>query len=541
MVGTPHTAPGARQLAAAWLALLALAAGAACTVRAAQPATAPATASAPASTSAPATRLAPAIQADALLKTFPANANPIAARSDARNFSVEGRVREVRTVTLDAAGAVTTAPGAKSEVRLYLVGRAQADDAPAHFTCRMDQASEEAAGQIKPDQIVRLTGSIGKVAGPEDRIELLNCHDLQVTGELNVGDQLVGTWRSTDLAVDGTQLRKAMIAKGQKADDIPEGDYSPPWHLEVSVKADNTLTAELLDKEGQSLKKVTGRYQELADTPEEVRLRMQVTGMGPQEVAASLENGHLKMSLPGFADRFLLPNTHFKKLDGTPLAMDTKAVRDQTVRWFQANIAPNAPNTIAPYISTSIDNAYKANQGFIINVGSAALRRARTTTLIGAYGKLTVLEYSEAETAVNASQKSSLSAGVVQYWGTVMTPEVRLENLTVDNRAAFDPAKPLTGKVTLRSLRRTFDTQYMLLATSNVGMGSFVLEKPSPDAQVISFHFDAPPAVGPGPTNPRIVLFFVGRNARPDDLFNNTGGRIISEPIPVLVDMVQPK
>ena len=400
-------------------------------------ASAPATSTAPASASAPASR--PALQADVILSKFPANAAVLAARSDARNFTIEGRVRDVRTVTVDAAGTAlgpgvaAGTGGTKTELRIVLVGRSQADDAPPHFTCRFDKATEEAAGKLKPDQIVRFTGSIGTAAAAMDRIDLLNCHDL-------FRDRHAQRRRSTrrpmahcnDIQVDGPALRKANQARGIKADDTPDSNYPAPWQSIWPCAADGTLAAELAENNGQSLKRLTGRCQILKDGPSEARLRLNVQGTASQEAAATFEAGRLKLTLPGLADKFVLPDTRFGKLDGTLRPWTTAAFKDQTMQWFNANVTANNP-TLPKFVSNAIDQRAGFHQGFIFTLGAGTVRRGKTALVVGAYGKLLTLEYSTPKpwpttptgpTSTTASSRTGLPYGA----------EVKIEALAVDNR-----------------------------------------------------------------------------------------------------------
>ena len=505
----------------------------------------PATASSPApaasATSPAPAATRPALQADAILGKFPGNANVLAARSDARNFTVEGRVRDVRTVAVDATGGGgATAPAfpdpGMTELRVALVGRSQADDVPAHFACRFDKATEEAAARLQPDQIIRLTGSLGAAVPAADRINLLNCHNLSETGPLNVGDQLVGLWRCNDVMVDGAALRKANQARGIKSDNIPDADYAAPWHLDLILKADGTLAAELADNTGQTLKKLSGRCQVLKDGPAEARLRMDIQGALSQETTATFDAGRLQLTLPGLADKCLLPDTRFGKLEGTIRTVDYKALKDQTMQWFGANLTGSNANNIAKFVSTTVDTNAASHQGFALNIGAGAIRRGKTTLVLGVYGKLLILEYSNAQTQANAVTRMNFSGSPVKSSGTLMAPEVRIEALSVDNRNNFDASKPLTGKITLRALRRMSDAQYLLFASS--ATGPMKLDKPGPDPQTFDFRFN-PLAALPG--NPRLILFVVGRQPQPNDLYGDNANHVISDPVPVLLDLAPPR
>ena len=517
--------------------------------RAATPASAPAstrastsataTSTGPASASIPALR--PALQADTILSKFPGNASVVLSRSDARNFSVEGRVRDVRTVTLDNAGniVVSGAPaGSKTELRVALVGRGQADDVPAHFACRFDKATQEAAAKLKPEQVVRLTGSLGGGAAvtAADRLDLLNCHDLVEMGSLNVGDQLVGFWRCNEVQVDGAALRKANQARGIKSDTTPESNYTAPWHIDLALRADGTLTAELAENNGPSIKRLTGRYFVVKDGASEARVRLDVQGTGSQEVTSAFEEARLKLALPGLADKFVLPDTRFGKLDGVPRPMDYRLFKDQAFQWFNANLS-KPDNNLTKTISDVVDEAANRQQGFTFTLGAGAVQRGRVTMLVGGYGKLMQVDYSDIESRAANLPPTTLSPGFLPNWGTLMTPEVKIEALTVDSRNAFDASKQLTGKITLRGVRRMIEAQYTLAMISANGISTVAIEAPGPDPQIYELHMTpAPGAVGPRP-----VLFIIGRQGKPGDLFGDSANRIVSEPVPVILDVLPPK
>ncbi len=499
-----------------------------------QPATATATATAPATT-----KMAPAVPADVILKGFPGNANTLVSRSDARNFSVEGRVREVRTVSLDppvTGTASRPAGGGKTEVRVVLVGRAQADDVAAHFTCHMDKASEEAALKLKPDQLVRITGYIGTVVAAQERIDVMNCHELRETGTLTVGEQLTGTWRCTEVTLDGAALKKANLAKGIKSDNVPDGNYLAPWRLDLSFKADHTVTAELTDNTNQALKKTTGRSVLVKDGTDEARLRLDLAGAAGQETAATLAGGQLKLTLPGFADKFVLPEMRFTKLEGAAQTVDYWAMKGQTMQWFGANITAGNADNLAKVLSDTMDISANAHQGFLFTIGAGILRRGRTTAVIGAYGKLLMLEYSDAQTMANAGTRMNLASGQVHSWGTLMVPEVKIESLTLDSRNTIDITKPLTGKLTVRGLRKMPEAQYVVVAATAGGTLAVALEKaPGPDPQTQEVRFEPLPGLQ---GNPRLMLFFIGRQAKANDLFGDNANRVVSEPTVMLLDVL---
>jgi hypothetical protein len=508
---------------------------------------APASTRASTSSSAPATTTTatasatrPALLADTILSKFPGNASVVLSRPDVRNFTVEGRVRDVRTVNLDGAGNIvlSAAAGGKTELRVTLVGRSQADEVAAHFACRFDKATQEAAAKLKPNQTVRLTGSVagGAAVTAADRLDLLNCRDLADASPLNVGEQLVGYWRCNDVQVDGAALRKANQAKGVKTDTTPDGNYTAPWHIDLALRADGTLTAELAENTGPSIKRLTGRYFIVKDAATEAKVRLDVQGTGSQEATVALEEGRLKLSLPGLADKFVLPETRFGKLEGIPRPMDYRVFKDQTLQWFNANLA-RPDNNLPKTVSDVLDEAANRQQGFTFTLGPGASVRGRGTLLLGGYGKLMPLEYTDIETRVANLQPNSVGYGYLPNWGTLMTPEVKIEALTVDNRNGFDPGKQLTGKITLRGLRRMVDSQYMLAAISGGGISTMPIDAPGPDPQI----YDVQMAPPPGAAGPRPMVFLVGRQAKPGDLFGDNANRVISEPAPMILDVLPPR
>jgi hypothetical protein len=501
----------------------------------------PATGTAPASTrgSAPATTLAAtsqpaAIAADNILKAFPANAGVLPSRSDARHFTVEGRIRDIRS---DIAG-TNPAAGGSPEIRIVLVGRAQGDDVAVHFTCHMDPSAADAVADLKVDQFIRLTGTIGTLAPSFDRIDLKGCHDLTVTGPLNAGDQLPGLWRCSSVMQDGAGLRKENQAKGVKNDETPNADFISSLHLDVEFKADGNLAAELRDKD-QLVKKVAGKWSVLSDKPDEARLRLTIPGGTPQEVVATISDHTLKLSMPGFGDKFILPDTSFQKIIGSEFATDPKTLKDQALRWITANSnnSPNAQSALK-FTADHIDASQANHMMFGVMFGSAFTRRGKTTTLVGAYGRLLILEYSDAESQLNAAMKNNANSMIFPGNGTPMVPEIKIEALNIDNRNAMDPSKPITGKITLRNMRRPLTAQYaVMMCVPGAGAIMILPRAPGPDPETYPF------SLGPVPAsafNPRVAIFSIARAGKANDPASGDGvTRIISEPAAVLLDMAK--
>lgn len=495
----------------------------------ARPATAPAT------TSATTTRAATVMQAETILKFFPANAGSLASRNDARNFTVEGRVRDVRTETLS---------NGTTDLKVALVARAQPDDVGEHFTCHIDKASETDAAGLKPDQIVRLTGAIGTISVAAERIELKACHDVSVTGTVNAGEQLPGLWRYASVQIDGAALRKDNQAKGIRnavvggvgGEGIPDATFVSAYHLDLTFKPDNTLVAELRNKD-QILKRNTGRWTILKDSTDEAQLKLDIVGMASTQVTATLEGKNLKLNLPGFADKFLVPEMSFGKPDSTVQSIDWKGLQDQTRRWVETNTAPAQTQVALKYFSDLLGQTENGQKGFAMAVGAGMLKRGRAAYVVGLYGKLTVLDYSDAENQLNAATKNSNNWTLMPQWGGLVQPEVKVENFAIDNRNALDLAKPVTGKVVLRGLRRMPEGQYIMVLAMAGGASMVGLNgTPGPDPETFNFSFPPLPA---GPLNPRLAVFIVGRQGRGADQPGDQSQRVIADPVPVLLDLAR--
>ena len=82
------------------------------------------------------------------------------------------------------------------------------------------------------------------------------------------------------------------------------------------------------------------------------------------------------------------------------------------------------------------------------------------------------------------------------------------------------------------------DAQYLLVASSAAGLSAVPIDRPGPDPQTHDMRFDQVPTA---PGNPRLVLFFIGRQGKPDDLFGDNANRVISDPVPILLDIAPPK
>jgi hypothetical protein len=120
-----------------------------------------------------------------------------------------------------------------------------------------------------------------------------------------------------------------------------------------------------------------------------------------------------------------------------------------------------------------------------------------------------------------------------------MLPEVKIEALALDIRGPIDPAKPVTGKLILRGLRRMPETQYFLVISLPGPSILVPLDKaPGPDADTFNFSFGPIPGGAVDP-NPRLAIFTIGRPGRPGDLFGDQANHIISDPIPLLLDIAK--
>jgi hypothetical protein len=484
---------------------------------AATPDTKPASASAkaPASASRP---TPPTVLADTFLRAFPASANSLGGRPDAHNLHVEGRVREIHP---------STQPG--GETRLILVGSAQADEAAAHFTCLFDTPPDD----VKPEQIIRLVGTVGPVTASADRVELLNCHDATVVGDPTVGNRIAGFWRCNSVVLDGAVMHKEAVMQGKKADDIPITDFASPLRMDLVIRADNSFIAELWN--GETLvRKVAGKCVITKDGPDTAQARLEGGGGPSVEAPISMESDHLKITLPGFIDKHIVADTSFEKVKSVPQNVDWKALKNQTLAWFAASnsIAKQQVPAITTTLSNALDKSALAKDGFVCTLGSQMLKKGRAVALVAAYGKLNVLEFNDAENQHDDKRKNIFNYGEIPAWGELMVPEVKLDNIIFDKKGAIDPAQPITGKVTLRSLRRFTPAPHALVMATQGSLRLCTIDHMlEADPDTYTFHFE-PLAQGlqanMGATIP--MIFYVAR-------LGNDNKYIISEPVIALADL----
>jgi hypothetical protein len=465
--------------------------------------------------------------ADTALRAFPGSANSLASRSDARNLKVEGKVREIHASTL---------PGGAAETRLILVGSSQPDEVATHFTCKIDKLPDG----IKEDQIIRITGSVGPVVAAAERVELLNCRDVTVVGDPTVGNRLAGAWRCSSVILDGVALRKDAERAGKKTDDIPAASFASPLRLDLIIKTDGTFASELWDKETLA-KKVAGRWVMSKDGTDSAKIRLEVSGQPSAEIEAAIENGKLAFPLPGYADKRLAPETSFDKVSGVALKVDPIAAKNQTLAWFSANYAapPQQLQQITPAISGALDACIQRNSGLAATFGSAMLKRGRAAAVMSVYGKMVALEFSDAQTQHDAPRKANYNMTDIPAWGTPMTPEVKIESLAFDKKGPLDLAQPLTGKITVRGLRRMPQGQYALLMQLPGYNGLSAFDKAvGADSETFSFRFDPVGtrlAANMGATVPVVIV--VSRQAPGVPLTQSAGTAIISEPMISLMDI----
>src|SRR5438105_15809756 len=93
-------------------------------------------------------------------------------------------------------------------------------------------------------------------------------------------------------------------------------------------------------------------------------------------------------------------------------------------------------------------------QGFEMAMGAGMLKRNRGAYIVGMYGKMLVLEYSDAENQVNAPGRLSNISLLLSQWGGLVTPEVKGESFVVDNRGALEATKGGVGKCAVAGLGR---------------------------------------------------------------------------------------
>ena len=293
-----------------------------------QPATAPAAAA-----TAPAGLAA---TADDLLKAFPGNASALLARPDARNLTLEGRVRDIYK---DPSG----------ETRLVLVGKSQADDAPPHFTCHLDNAAESAAANLHFGEVIRIVGALGPVSAPENRINLLAAHDVKLLEKLTLAAQLPGRWSAIEITADNF-----------------------PGHRIVEFHADGMLTAELSnDISGQILKTVTGKWSVPSSRGDKLRVNV---GIEPAlEADLHLHEDYLNCGIPGFADQKISPLFSGGRIQGKPLKIDYQAPADQARTWTAANTALAQPQQLLNDVSKNLAQFTDADAGYTPN-GTSPLR-----------------------------------------------------------------------------------------------------------------------------------------------------------------------
>jgi len=165
------------------------------------------------------------------------------------------------------------------------------------------------------------------------------------------------------------------------------------------------------------------------------------------------------------------------------------------------------------------------------------VKRGKTTVLLAAYNKLTVLEFSDAQTQHDNARKSGNSIGDIPSGGPLMTPEVKVENLTFDKKGPIDPTQPITGKVTLRALRRAIPGQYALLMQMQGSAVGYRFDKPvGADSETFTFQFDPIGQRLQGNVGATIPLIFVV--AREAAVRTAQGDAcLISEPMISLVDI----
>ncbi|HVT81818.1 MAG TPA: hypothetical protein VHM90_14325, partial [Phycisphaerae bacterium] len=407
-------------------------------------------------------------------------------------------------------------------------------EAPAHFTCHFDQLPDG----VKIDQILRLTGTVGPVVAASERVELLNCREAVVVGDPTVGNRLAGNWRANALILDGVALRKEAQQQGKKVDDIPATQFASNLRLELAIKADGTFASELRD--GETLvRKAAGRWVVTKDAADSAKVRLEAPGVPGLESTARFDGDRLKMALPGYADRHIVADSAFEKVTAVPQNMDWKGMKNQTIGWFTANtsLQQQPAQQILTAITGVMDANFNNHNWFVASVGSALLKRGKTTVLVAGFNKLTVLELNDAQTQHDNARKLSSNYGEIPAGGVLVTPEVKIENFTLDKKGPIDPTQPITGKITVHALRRTLPGQFGLLLQMQGSAVVSAFSKPvGADSETFSFQFEAignrlPPNISA--TIP--LIFVVARQApRPTSPSDNS---LVSEPLISLVDI----
>jgi hypothetical protein len=467
----------------------------------------------------------PAIQADVLLQAWPENASTLASRPDAKSLTLEGKVREVRTEKL---------ANGSSETLVVIVGTTQTDDAPAHFTCHVASGSQANAGRLKNDQVVRITGAIGPVTTAANRVDMLECTDIKVVATPNA-DPFIGHWRSLMTQMDGWRQRMAAHTAGLGVEDIPNGIYSTAaLTIEAEFKADGTLTAVLLQQRSVQ-KTVTGKWQ-IVKAGTKPRIRIEVVGEPALESPLPAASSSIALDLPGFSDQYVMPTIELLRVQGNFAKVDWQSMRDEATKWITANNALANPQRALSGASSFLDGLGDGD-GYAIVLGSEIPKSGKTTALVGAGGKFFVLEYSAAQTALNAqTSKGIYTSRMSAFMGPLFVPEVFVDALVIDNQTAIDPTKPLTGKVTMHSVGRVYAGPYeLVLACEGAKFFCNLKEGPGADTRTIDFQF--PVMRAPSNVislNPRIAVITVVRNTDMEP-------KVISDPQVMLLDLVPAK
>jgi hypothetical protein len=469
-----------------------------------------------------ASRPVSAVQAETILAGFPRNAAAISSRSDFRALTLEGRVREVRTVPVGTGGLPVPAGRMETEVRVVLVAKAQAEEAAAHFTCHMDKATAEEAAALVPDTVIRLTGAIGGVTPAQDRIDLMGCHDLTVVGELPVAQRVLGKW----------------VTNGRSDSTAAPEFRGHAMHLELSLSADGTFTEEVFDA-GRSIRQIAGKWS--APKPkkgEEPALKFEPKNLLFATNPVAFEQEQLVLQPVGVADLRLPARTTWTRMIGTELAYDPRAMRAQVLNWMSANITVNDPQG-AQNVSTFITDQDAGN--YHLDCGGGAVKSGRATQVLVCAGKMFVLPYTDAQAQHANVPARSIAANILPKFGVLMAPEARIESLVLDNKNTITVGKALTGKATLRTFGRALPAQYAMMMVTGHGTLLSALKQPlGPDPDSFEFSFDVA-RVGQvfAQPDPLGAVFMLVRIPGADDRGNDRRQRVISEPIAFLMDVVR--
>jgi hypothetical protein len=122
------------------------------------------------------------------------------------------------------------------------------------------------------------------------------------------------------------------------------------------------------------------------------------------------------------------------------------------------------------------------------------------------------------------------------WLGPILTPEVKIDSLVIDNRAGIDRKKPITGKLTMHTVGPIYHGGWSaMLAYEKTLMFCYFKQSPGPDARTFDLSF-SPFSTTDNPTalNPRVAMLYVARTTDMEP-------KAVCEPIPMLLDVLPEK